>query len=148
MNARFSQYHTAPTPRTGFRKTQNRQNVGDGCHWTEAYRAGATIMLTSLKNGTLQLCWEYLKVNAVTPWGSFPIRSMAECIEAFGNATIFLTLATNSVYWKVELVNEDWDITAFKSHHRVFSFIWMSFGQENRPGTFYRAMEIISSSVK
>lgn len=67
----------------------------------------ALIVLALKRDGTLQLCMDYCKLDTVTILGSFLILHMDECIDCSGDATIFLTMHAISGYWKVEVTGEE-----------------------------------------
>ena len=100
------------------------------------------------KDGNMQFCVDYWKLNAVTVRYSYPLPRMDECIESLGGATVFTTLDCNSGYWQVETAGEDREKTKFASHCGLHHFLRMPFGLKNAPATFQRAVDIILSQVK
>ena len=78
------------------------------------------VVLVPKKDGTLRFCVEYWRLNALTRRDSYPIPRMDECINSFGDATIFSTLECNSGYWQVEVDEADKDKTTFTSHMGLY----------------------------
>lgn len=72
------------------------------------------------KDGTLRLCLDYRKLNALTKCDSHSIPRNEKCIDSLGDATVFSTLDANSGYWQVEIEESDRDKTAFTSHHGLY----------------------------
>ena len=106
------------------------------------------VVFVHKKDGTMRFCVDYRKLNAVTVRDSYPLPRMDECIDSFGDATVFTTLDCNSGYWQVEIAEEDRDKTKFASHSGLYRFLRMPFGLKNAPATFQRAVDIILSRVK
>ena len=100
------------------------------------------------KDGTMQFCVDYRKLNAVTVRDSYPLLRMDECIDSLGDATVFTTLDCNNGYWQVEIAEKDRDKTTFASHSGLHRFLRMPFGLKNAPATFQRAVDIILYRVK
>lgn len=93
-------------------------------------------MFESKNEGTFRFCTDNCKLNTVTIRYSYPIPRKDQCVDSLSNATIFSALDANSGYWKMEIAEQDRDKTAYASHHRLFQFTWMPFGQKNAPETF------------
>lgn len=73
---------------------------------------------------------------------------MDECVDTFGEATVFSMLSDNSVYWKIKIDDADEDKPPSASHHGLSHSVHMSFGLYSTPGTFQRTMDMIFTSVE
>ena len=63
----------------------------------------APVVRAPSKDGSLQFCVDYRRLNAVTAHGSYPIPRMDECIDSFGDTQVFSTLDCNAGYWQIEV---------------------------------------------
>lgn len=61
---------------------------------------------------------------------------MEECIGLLVKGIIFSMLDTNRGYWQIEIDDADEDTTAYKFHHDLYCFVYMTFGFHNARGTF------------
>lgn len=107
-----------------------------------------TIVVVPKKDGTLRICVDYRKLNALTIRDSYPIPHMEECINSLGDATMFSTLDATSGFWQAEIAEEDRDKTAFTPHHGLFRFNRTPFKLKNAPGTYQREMDVLLTKVK
>lgn len=63
---------------------------------------GAPIVQGLEKGVTLRFWVDYSKLNVIAVLELYPILWINECVDSFDDATILLTLDTNSTYWQVE----------------------------------------------
>ena len=56
----------------------------------------APVVVTPKKDGTLRLCVNYRRLNAMTVRDAYPIPKMYECINSLWDAKVFSTLDSNS----------------------------------------------------
>lgn len=78
------------------------------------------IVLAPKKDGTLWICVDYWKLNAVRIWDSYTLLHMNEWINLLGSAEIFSALDVNSGYLQVEISQVDRDKTAISPHNGLF----------------------------
>lgn len=100
------------------------------------------------RNGTLRICVEYRKLNAVANRSPNPISRKDACLSSLGEPAILSALNTNSGHWQIKIVELDRDKTTFMSHHGLHRFIHMPPGLRNVPGTFQRTIYIALAAVK
>lgn len=58
----------------------------------------APIVFVPKKEGSLRFWFDLQKLNSATVWNYYPIPRINECIDSFGDATIFWTLDANKGY--------------------------------------------------
>ncbi|CAN8069114.1 unnamed protein product [Agarophyton chilense] len=108
----------------------------------------STLVLVAKKDGSVRICVDYRKLNALSKRDSYPIPVMDECLDSLGKAVVFNTLEANSGYLKIPLAEDARALTTFTTHEGLFRFTRMPFGLKNAPATFQRVMDIILSRVK
>lgn len=64
------------------------------------------ILVAPKKDGSLQFCFDYRKLNAVTIIYFYMLPRMDKCIDLSGEATVFSRLDANLGYWWVD-ISED-----------------------------------------
>jgi hypothetical protein len=106
------------------------------------------VVLITKKDGSIRLCVEYRKINALTLKDSYALPRMDECLDSLGDAIVFSTLDCNSRYWQIPIEKKDRDKTAFITHCGVNRFIRMPISLWNAPATFQRALDMILAKSK
>ena len=83
------------------------------------------VVLVPKKDGSLQFCVDYRRLNAKTAADSYPLHQMDGCIDSLGDAAIFTKLECNSGYWQIPVAPEDRDKTTFTTHMGTFRHLRM-----------------------
>ncbi|BHF84347.1 hypothetical protein SprV_0902749800 [Sparganum proliferum] len=96
--------------------------------------------LVPKKDGSLRLCVDYRRLNAVTVTDSFPLPRLDDTIDVLGQAAWFSTLALKSGYWQVEIHPNERHKTAFTVPQGLLEFQTLPFGLCNAAATFQRLM--------
>lgn len=92
------------------------------------------------KDGSVRLCVDYRKLNAVTEPDAFPMGHPQELILKVGKANFITLLDLRRGYWQVPLAEDSQLATAFVSHMGQFAWRVMPFGLRNAAATFQRDM--------
>ncbi|BHF70564.1 hypothetical protein SprV_0301361600 [Sparganum proliferum] len=98
------------------------------------------IALVPKKDGSVRLCIDYRRLNAVTVRDPFLLRLFDDTIDALGNAAWFSTLDLKSGYWQVEIHPDDRHKTPFTVPQGLFEFQTLPFDLCNAAATFQRLM--------
>jgi hypothetical protein len=80
------------------------------------YEWASPVVLITKPDGSVRICVDYRKLNALTIKDSYPLPRMDECLDSLGDATVLSTLDCNSGYWQILMKEEDQNKTAFVTH--------------------------------
>ncbi|BHF83014.1 hypothetical protein SprV_0802615500 [Sparganum proliferum] len=105
------------------------------------------IVLVRKKDGTMRLCVDYRKLNAVTKKDSFPLPRIDANLDRLAGNTVFSTLDLASGYSQVEVRPTDREKTAFAVPSGLYEFETVPFGLANAPSTFQRLMNQVLSQL-
>ena len=100
------------------------------------------------KDGSLRLCVDYRKVNAVSKMDAYPMPRVDNIIDQLGKAKFITTLDLTRGYWQVPMADTDRHKTAFSSPMGLFQFRVMPFGLCGAPATFQRLMDRVLSGFQ
>jgi len=96
------------------------------------------VVLVPKSDGTLRLCTDFRKVNAVTVADPFPLPRVDDLIDRIGKAKFLTKLDMTRGYWQVPLDDPSVPISAFVTPFGHFQWRYMPFGLRNAPATFSR----------
>ena len=82
------------------------------------------------KNGSIRLCVDYRKLNAVTEEDKYQMPRVDELVELIGSASFITTLDLTKGYYQVPLAKSDQKKTAFVSPQGKFEYTRMPFGPQ------------------
>ena len=98
--------------------------------------AGYPVLFQKKKDGTLRLCIDYKKLNAVTVRNSYPLPLITDIIERVKGANYFTKLDLRSAYNLIRIREGDEYKTAFRTKYGHYEYLVMPFGLTNAPATF------------
>jgi hypothetical protein len=98
--------------------------------------AGFPILFVPKKDGTLRLCVDYRKLNAITRKNSYPLPNIGELRERLSKAKILTSLDLREGYYQVRMKEGDEWKTAFRTRYGLYEYQVMPFGLTNAPATF------------
>ena len=99
------------------------------------------MVLVKKKDGTLRLCVDYRRVNAISATDAYPLPRIDDIIDQIGGAKYLTTIDLTKGYWQVPVASSDRGKTAFCTPFGLFQFNVMPFGLQGAPGTFQRMMD-------
>ena len=100
------------------------------------------IVLVQKKDGTLQFCINFWRLNSRTKKDSFPLPRMQETMESMVGARFFSSMDLKSGFWQVRMSEKSRQYTAFTvGSLGMYEFLRMPYGLCNTPTTFQRLMQ-------
>jgi len=142
----FGPIYSLTDPEMEALKVYIKENLSKGFIRKSKSPAGAPIIFVKKHDGTLRLCVDYRKLNAITIRNSYPIPRINDLIESFKGATIFTRLDLRSAYNLIRIKEGHEYLTAFRTPIGHFEYLVMPFGLRNAPSVFQRFVQDIFSA--
>ena len=107
----------------------------------------APILLVDKKNGNVQFCVDFCRLNEKTKKDSYPLPRMDEILAALGSSSYFSSIDLSEAFWSIPIREGDIEKAAFTSKYGLWEFLLMPFGLCNTPATQQRFIEMVLSSL-
>jgi transposase InsO family protein len=112
-----------------------KENLAKGFIRESKSSAGYPILFVAKKDGTLRLCVDYRKLNAITKKNRYPLPNIQELRDRLSQAKIFTALDLRGAYNLIRMKKgEEWK-TAFRTRYGHYEYTVMPFGLTNAPAT-------------
>ena len=125
-----------------------KEMVKDGIATTSNSEWAAPIVLVTKKDGGIQFCVDYRRLNAVSAADCYPMPRVDELIDRLGTAKYISTLDLSRGYWQVPMSAESRKKTSFVTPFGQFEFNVMPFGLHGAPSTFQRMMDQVLQGLE
>ena len=99
------------------------------------------IVMVKKKDGSLRMCVDYRRLNAVSHIDAYPMPCIDDLIDGLGNARFISTLDLTRGYWQLPVAEKDRHKTAFTTPYGQFQFKMLPFGLSGAPSSSQRLME-------
>ncbi|EFO88558.1 hypothetical protein CRE_13684 [Caenorhabditis remanei] len=99
------------------------------------------VVLVKKKDGSIRMCVDYRKLNAVIKLNAHPLPHIESTLQALGRKKWFTTLDLMAGYWQIPMEEESKEKTAFTVLNEQYQFEVMPFGLATSPAIFQEAME-------
>ena len=100
------------------------------------------VVLVRKKDGTLQFCIDFWRLNDCMEKDSYPMPKMIDTMETMLGSKFFSTMDLKSGFWQVKMAEDSQPYTAFTiGSLGVYEFLRMMFGLCNTPVTFQHLMQ-------
>ena len=104
---------------------------------------GSPVIFVQKKDGSLRMCVDYRRVNALTRKSKYPLPRIDELIDQLHGARYFTSMDLQAGYYQIRIAPADVEKTAFRTPYGLYQFRVLPFGLTNAPATFQRAMNDI-----
>lgn len=98
--------------------------------------AGAPILFSKKKDGTLRLCVDYRGLNKITLKNRHPLPLITESLNRLSQAKYYTKLDIRDAYHRIRIKEGDEWKTAFRTRYGHFEYTVMPFGLTNAPAQF------------
>ena len=105
----------------------------------------APALFAKKKDGTLRLCIDYRKLNAVTVKNKYPMPRIDDLFDQLKGACCFSKIDLRTGYHQLLIREEDIPKTAFRAAGALYEFVVMPFGLTNAPAAFMDLMNRVFS---
>lgn len=105
------------------------------------------VVLILKKNGSIRVCIDYRRLNAITISDKYPLPRMDDLLHAAKATSYMSTIDLKSGFWQVKVAEKDRLKTAFTTPFGIFVFNRMPFGLKNAPSTFQRLVDKFRSGL-
>ena len=105
------------------------------------------LVVVKKKDGSLRLCVDYRKLNALSVGDSFPLPSIEELLVKVSGSVYFSTVDLKSGYHQIQVDPETRHKTAFCAGDRLYEYNRLPFGLRNAPSHFSRLMAAILANL-
>ena len=95
------------------------------------------------KDGSLRLCADYQRLNAISQTNAYPTPRVDDLIDHLGQAQFLSILDLTHGYWQVPMAKTCCHKTAFVTPFGQFQFTVMPFGLSGAPSTFQQMMDLL-----
>jgi hypothetical protein len=104
---------------------------------------GAPILLVRKKDGSLRMCVDYRRLNAITVKNRAPLPRIEELFDQLRGATVFSTIDLAQGYYQMRVAEDSIQKTAFRTRYGHFEFTVLPFGLTNAPSAFMTMMHSV-----
>ena len=100
------------------------------------------VVLVCKKDGGLQFCIDFCRLNSQTKKDAYPLPWMQETMESMVGTQFFSTMDLKLGFWQVKMAKDSQQYTAFTvGSMGVYEFLRMPYRLCNTPVTFQRLMQ-------
>ena len=101
---------------------------------------GALVVFLKKKDGTLQLCVDYRKLNKMTVKNKYPLPRIDDLFDQLKGSCVFSKIDLRSGYHQLRIKDTNVHKTMFRMRYGHYEFLVMPFGLTNAPTDFMYLM--------
>lgn len=107
----------------------------------------APIVLVAKKDGSIRVCLDFRRLNAVTKKDGYPLPRIDTALGTLRGARVFSTMDLNGGYHQVPVAEKDREKLAFTTPWGQYQFKRAPFGVTNMPAVFSRMMNKVFAGM-
>ncbi|GJR51572.1 putative reverse transcriptase domain-containing protein [Tanacetum coccineum] len=101
---------------------------------------GAPVLFVKNKDGSFQMCIDYLELNKLTVKNHYPLPRINDLFDQLQGSSVYSKIDLRSGYHQLRVREEDISKTAFRTRYGHYEFQVMPFGLTNAPAVFMDLM--------
>ena len=105
------------------------------------------VKLVPKKDGSIRMCVEYRKVNAVTVDDGYPMPGIRDVLDSLSGCSFFSLIDLKAGYHQLPVEDDTVPVTTFCTHRGLYEYLRMPFGLKTAPAVFQRCMNEILHPV-
>ena len=113
-----------------------QENLAKGFIRPSKSPAGAPVLFSPKKDGSLRLCVDYRGINSITVKNRYPLPLTSEIMDRVNGAQWFSKIDLKDAYHRIRIYPGDEWKTAFRTRYGHFEYVVMPFGLTNAPAAF------------
>jgi hypothetical protein len=113
-----------------------QENLAKGFIRPSKSPAGAPVLFSPKKDGTLRLCVDYRGINSITVKNRYPLPLTNEIMDRVNGEQWFSKIDLKDAYHRIRIYPGDEWKTAFRTRYGHFEYVVMPFGLTNAPAAF------------
>ncbi|KAK4520564.1 uncharacterized protein ATC70_006441 [Mucor velutinosus] len=99
-------------------------------------------------NGSLRICGNYVKLNAITKTIKYPFINLHHALQSLGNAKYFSKIDLLSGYFQIPIAAADKPKSALVTPNSTYVFNTMAMGMKNAPAHFQLLMDQVLGDMR
>ncbi|CAL3966035.1 unnamed protein product [Diplocarpon coronariae] len=114
------------------------ENLHKGFIEASSSPQAAPILFVRKADGSLRLCVDYRKLNALTKKDPYPIPLIDEMMARISKARVFTKIDIQQAFHRIRMSADAEDLTTFRTRYGTYKYKVLPFGLTNGPATFQR----------
>ncbi|GJR68941.1 putative reverse transcriptase domain-containing protein [Tanacetum coccineum] len=106
---------------------------------------GAIVLFVKKKDGSFQMCIDYLELNKLTVKNRYPLPRIDDLFDQLQGSSVYSKINLRSGYHQLRVREEYIPKTAFRTRYGHYEFQVMPFGLTNAPAVF---MDLMNRNTK
>jgi hypothetical protein len=119
------------------------ENLRKGYIESSSAPFASPILFVRKGNGSLRLCHDFRKLNALTRKDRYPLPLLDEVLSRMSKAKVFTKLDIRAAFNKIRMDKDSEELTSFRTRYGQYKCKVLPFGLCNGPATYQRYMNDI-----